>query len=64
MGTVRGRWPELLEHELTMRQAGDPGAAQVLDKYPTDLAGRASAFKAMVTGGMDDPPSRSPRRGC
>ena len=42
---------KLLAHELTMRL--ETPVALRLDKYPTDLAGRASAFKALVTGGMD-----------
>ena len=50
MGTVRPL-ARMLEHELS-----DKLETQVklkFDAYPTDLAGRASAFKALVTGGMD-----------
>ena len=42
---------KLLAHELTVRL--ETPVSLRLDKYPTDLAGRASAFKALVTGGMD-----------
>ena len=41
----------LLAHELTLRLETDVKLR--LDKYPTDLAGRAGAFKALVTGGME-----------
>ena len=50
LGTVQPL-AKLLAHELTMRL--ETPVALRLDKYPTDLAGRASAFKALVTGGMD-----------
>ena len=49
LGTVQPL-ARLLAHELTMRL--DTSVKLRLDKYPTDLAGRASAFKALVTGGM------------
>ena len=50
LGTV-APLAKLLAHELTMRL--ETTVSLRLDKYPTDLAGRASAFKALVTGGMD-----------
>ncbi len=50
LGTVQPL-AKLLAHELT-DQLGTPVTLR-LDKYPTDLAGRASAFKALVSGGMD-----------
>ena len=50
LGTVQPL-AKLLAHELTLRL--ETPVALRLDKYPTDLAGRASAFKALVTGGMD-----------
>ena len=50
LGTVQPL-ARLLAHELTARL--DTEVKLRLDKYPTDLAGRASAFKALVTGGMD-----------
>ena len=49
LGTVQPL-AKLLAHELTMRLETDVKLR--LDKYPTDLAGRAGAFKALVTGGM------------
>ena len=49
LGTVQPL-AKLLAHELTA-QLETPVTLR-LDKYPTDLAGRASAFKALVTGGM------------
>ena len=42
---------KLLAHELSTRL--ETTVKLRLDKYPTDLAGRAAAFKALVTGGMD-----------
>ena len=50
MGTVRPL-ARLLEHELSTKL--DTPVKLRFDAYPTDLAGRASAFKALVTGGMD-----------
>lgn len=50
LGTVEPM-AKLLAHELTVRL--ETTVTLRLDKYPTDLAGRASAFKALVTGGMD-----------
>ena len=50
LGTVQPL-AKLLAHELTMRL--ETPVKLKLDKYPTDLAGRAGAFKALVTGGMD-----------
>lgn len=50
LGTVQPL-AKLLSHELTLRL--ETPVRLKLDKYPTDLAGRASAFKALVTGGMD-----------
>ena len=50
LGTVQPL-AKLLSHELTA-QLETPITLR-LDKYPTDLAGRAAAFKALVTGGMD-----------
>ena len=50
LGTVQPL-AKLLARELT-DQLGTPVTLR-LDKYPTDLAGRTSAFKALVTGGMD-----------
>ena len=50
LGTVQPL-AKLLAHELAMRL--ETPVALRLDKYPTDLAGRASAFKALVVGGMD-----------
>ena len=50
LGTVQPL-AKLLAHELTVRL--ETTVSLRLDKYPTDLAGRASAFKALVTGGMD-----------
>ena len=50
LGTVQPL-AKLLGHELTIRL--ETTVSLRLDKYPTDLAGRASAFKALVTGGMD-----------
>ena len=50
LGTVQPL-ARLLAHELTARL--ETSVVLKLDKYPTDLAGRASAFKALVTGGMD-----------
>ena len=50
LGTVQPL-ARLLAHELTLRLETDVKLR--LDKYPTDLAGRAGAFKALVTGGMD-----------
>ena len=49
LGTVQPL-AKLLAHELTLRL--ETTVTLRLDKYPTDLAGRASAFKALVTGGM------------
>ena len=49
LGTVQPL-AKLLAHELTMRLETE--VTLKLDKYPTDLAGRAAAFKALVTGGM------------
>ena len=49
MGTVRPL-SRLLEHELSMKL--DTPVALRFDAYATDLAGRAGAFKALVTGGM------------
>ena len=49
LGTVQPL-AKLLSHELTMRL--ETPVKLKLDKYPTDLAGRAGAFKALVTGGM------------
>ena len=49
LGTV-APLAKLLAHELTLRLETD--VRLTLDKYPTDLAGRAGAFKALVTGGM------------
>ena len=49
MGTVRPL-ARILEHELTMRL--DTPVKLRFDLYATDLAGRASAFKALVAGGM------------
>ena len=49
LGTVQPL-AKLLAHELTARL--ETTVSLRLDKYPTDLAGRASAFKALVTGGM------------
>ena len=49
LGTVQPL-AKLLAHELTVRL--ETPVALKLDKYPTDLAGRAAAFKALVTGGM------------
>ena len=50
LGTVQPL-AKLLGHELSLRL--ETTVKLRLDKYPTDLAGRASAFKALVTGGMD-----------
>ena len=50
LGTVQPL-AKLLAHELTVRL--ETTVTLRLDKYPTDLAGRASAFKTMVVGGMD-----------
>ena len=50
LGTVQPL-AKLLAHELTVRLETDVKLR--LDKYPTDLAGRAGAFKALVTGGME-----------
>ena len=50
LGTVQPL-AKLLARELT-DQLGTPVTLRP-DKYPTDLAGRASAFKALMTGGMD-----------
>ena len=50
LGTVQPL-AKLLSHELTTRL--ETPVTLRLDKYPTDLAGRASAFKALVSGGMD-----------
>ena len=50
LGTVQPL-AKLLSHEITVRL--ETPVTLKLDKYPTDLAGRASAFKALVTGGMD-----------
>ena len=50
LGTVQPL-AKLLAHELTLRL--ETTVKLRLDRYPTDLAGRASAFKALVTGGMD-----------
>ena len=50
LGTVQPL-AKLLAHELTLRLETEVKLR--LDKYPTDLAGRASAFKALVGGGMD-----------
>ena len=50
LGTVQPL-AKLLAHELSTRL--ETTVSLRLDKYPTDLAGRASAFKALVTGGMD-----------
>lgn len=41
----------ILEDELTLRLETD--IKLKFDKYPLDLAGRASAFKGLVAGGMD-----------
>ena len=49
MGTVRPL-AVLLEHELATKL--DTTVQLRFDRYPTDLAGRAAAFKALVTGGM------------
>ena len=49
LGTVQPL-ARLLAHELTLRL--ETPVTLKLDKYPTDLAGRAGAFKALVTGGM------------
>ena len=50
LGTVRPL-AKLLEHELSAKL--ETPIRLKFDAYPTDLAGRASAFKALVTGGMD-----------
>ena len=50
MGTVRPL-ARLLEHELTVKL--ETSVRLKFDGYPLDLQGRASAFKALVTGGMD-----------
>ena len=50
LGTVQPL-AKLLAYELTTRL--ETPVTLKLDKYPTDLAGRASAFKALVGGGMD-----------
>ena len=50
MGTVKPL-ARLLEHELSVKL--DTPVRLKFDRYPTDLAGRAAAFKALVTGGMD-----------
>ena len=50
MGTVRPL-ARLLEHELTVKL--EASVRLKFDGYPLDLQGRASAFKALVTGGMD-----------
>ena len=50
LGTVQPL-ARLLAHELTVRL--DTPIKLRLDKYPTDLAGRASAFKALVAGGVE-----------
>ena len=49
MGTVKPL-ARLLEHELSTKL--ETPVKLRFDAYPTDLAGRASAFKALVTGGM------------
>ena len=49
LGTVQPL-AKLLAHELSMRL--ETPVRLKLDKYPTDLAGRAGAFKALVGGGM------------
>ena len=49
MGTVRPL-AKLLEHELSMKLNTRVGLK--FDKHPTDIAGRAMSFKALVTGGM------------
>ena len=49
LGTVQPL-AKLLAHELTLRL--ETPVTLKLDKYPTDLAGRAAAFKALVGGGM------------
>ena len=49
MGTVRPL-ARLLEHELSMKL--EVPVRLRFDAYPTDLAGRAGAFKALVSGGM------------
>lgn len=41
----------ILEHELTQRL--ETQIKLKFDAYPTDLAGRASSFRALVTGGVD-----------
>ena len=50
MGTVRPL-AALLEHELTVKL--ETSVRLKFDAYATDLAGRASAFKGLVGGGMD-----------
>ena len=50
LGTVQPL-AKLLAHELTVRL--ETTVSLRLDKCPTDLAGRAGAFKASATGGMD-----------
>ena len=52
LGTVQPL-AKLLAHELSTRL--ETTVTLRLDRYPTDLAGRASAFKALVTGGMEIP---------
>ena len=49
LGTVASL-ARLLAHELTVRL--ETSVKLRLDKYPIDLAGRASAFKALITGGV------------
>ena len=50
MGTVEPL-ARILAHELTAKL--ETPVAFRFDKYPLDLAGRASAFKGMVAGGVD-----------
>ena len=50
LGTVEPL-ARVLEHELTWRLETEIRLR--FDQYPKDIAGRASAFKALVTGGMD-----------